>query len=241
VISLDFKKRSEAAEWMDDPAADYEVFSACLADLAKANRWTLAHRPTLGFLARLEHAGLWPKDRPLRLLDVGSGYGDLMREADRWAQRRGLALDLTGVDLSPWSAEAARRVTPPGRPIVYLTGDAFAQEGRFDVVTSGLFTHHLPQPLIVRFLRFMEARAEIGWFINDLHRHLAPYAGFALLSRVMGWHPFVQHDGPISVARAFRRADWSQMILEAGLGAAEAEVSWRFPFRLCVARLKGRP
>jgi hypothetical protein len=41
------------------------------------------------------------------------------------------------------------------------------------------------------------------------------------------------------VARAFRRGDWLQMIGEAGLGSAPVEVSWRFPFRLCVARLKG--
>ena len=51
----------------------------------------------------------------------------------------------------------------------------------------------------------MERHARHGWFINDLHRHPLPYHGFRLLARVMGWHRFVQHDGQVSIARAFKR------------------------------------
>ncbi len=235
---IDFSRRSSAAEWMDDESVDYATFRACLTDLAKANRWTLAHRPTLAFLDALERDGRWPQDRPLRLLDVGSGFGDLIRTVDRWAARRGLAVELTGIDLSPWSARAAAAATAPGRPISWVTGDAFDDTSPVDVITSGLFTHHLSDPLIVRFLRSMEARARIGWFVNDLHRHPLPWAGFALLSKVMGWHRFVQHDGPISVARAFTARDWSARIAEAGLDPGQVRVAWRFPFRLCVSRVK---
>jgi SAM-dependent methyltransferase len=223
---------------MDDDAVDYATLRACLIDLAKANRWTLAHTPTLAFLTGLHRRGLWPTDRPLRLLDVGSGYGDLIRTIDRWAARRGLAIDLTGLDLSPWSERAAAEATPPGRPITWATGDVFDDTRPADVIVSSLFTHHLSDALIVRFLRRMETRAEIGWFINDLHRHPLPYRGFALLAKAMGWHPFVQHDGPISVARAFTAADWSALIAQAGLSADTVRIAWRFPFRLCVSHVK---
>jgi len=223
---------------MDDDAVDYETLRACLVDLAKVNRWTLAYRPTLAFLNGQHRRGLWPKDRPLRLLDAGSGYGDLIRTIDQWAARRGLAIDLTGIDLSPWSERAAAEATPPGRPITWVTGDVFDDARPADVITSSLFTHHLPDAMIVRFLRSMEARAGIGWFINDLHRHPLPYGGFTLLSKAMGWHPFVQHDGPISIARAFTAADWRQLIAQAELSPEAVRVAWRFPFRLCVSRVK---
>ncbi len=236
--ALDFSRRSGAAEWMDDDAVDYETLRACLIDLAKVNRWTLAHGPTLAFLHNLNRRGLWPKDRPLRLIDVGSGYGDLIRTVDRWAARRGLAIELTGVDLSPWSERAAAEATPPGRPITWVTADIFADTRPADVIVSSLFTHHLPDAMIVRFLRTMETRAEIGWFINDLHRHPLPYGGFALLSKAMGWHPFVRHDGPVSIARAFTAADWRALIAEADLSSEPVRVAWRFPFRLCVSRVK---
>jgi len=223
---------------MDDDTVDYPTLRACLVDLAKVNRWTLAHRPTLAFLNDLHRRGLWPKHRPLRLLDVGSGYGDLIRTIDRWAARRGLAMELTGLDLSPWSERAAAEATPPGRPITWATGDVFDDTRPADVIVSSLFTHHLPNALIARFLHDMETRAEIGWFINDLHRHPLPYFGFAILSKAMGWHPFVRHDGPISIARAFAAADWGVLIAEAGLSPETARVAWRFPFRLCVSRVK---
>jgi SAM-dependent methyltransferase len=223
---------------MDDDTVDYATLRACLVDLAKVNRWTLAHPPTLAFLNGLHRRGLWPKDRPLRLLDVGSGYGDMIRTIDRWAARRGLAIDLTGLDLSPWSERAAAEATPPGRPVTWVTGDVFEDVRPTDVITSSLFTHHLTDAMVVRFLGAMEARARIGWFINDLHRHPLPYGGFAALAKVMGWHPFVQHDGPISIARAFTFADWGALIAQAGLRPETVRVAWRFPFRLCVARVK---
>ncbi len=223
---------------MDDDGVDCATLRACLVDLAKVNRWTLAHPPTLAFLDGLHRRGLWPKDRPLRLVDVGSGYGDLIRTVDRWAARRDLAIELTGVDLSPWSARAAAEATPPGRPITWVTGDVFDDARAADVITSSLFTHHLTDAMIVRFLRAIETRARIGWFINDLHRHPLPYRGFALLSKAMGWHPFVQHDGPVSIARAFTAADWDALIAQADLSAQAVHVAWRFPFRLCVSRVK---
>jgi len=235
---LDFSRRSGAAEWMDDDAVDYATLRACLVDLAKVNRWTLAYGPTLAFLNGLNRRGLWPKDRPLYLLDVGSGAGDLIRTVDRWATRRGLAIDLTGIDLSPWSERAAAEATPPGRPITWVTADVFDDARSADVITSSLFTHHLSDAMIVRFLRTMETRARIGWFINDLHRHPLPYMGFKALSKAMGWHPFVQHDGPISIARAFTKADWRALIAQAGLSRDAVRIAWRFPFRLCVSRVK---
>ena len=39
-----------------------------------------------------------------------------------------------------------------------------------DFVVSSLFTHHLSDAMIVRFLRWMEATARRGWLIYDLQR-----------------------------------------------------------------------
>ena len=238
MTALDFSRRSNRAELMDDETTDYPTFRACLADLAKANRWTLNHRPTFGFLERLKRENRWPRGRPLRIVDVGSGYGDFLRAADRWATKRRLQVELTGVDLNPWSARAAAAATSPGRAIEWVTADVFDDRRPADVITSALFTHHLADADVIRFLRRMEEAAEIGWFVNDLHRHPLPYLGFALLARVMRWHRFVQHDGPISVARAFTAVDWARLIDQAGLGGAGVEVRWRFPFRVCVSRIK---
>jgi hypothetical protein len=88
----------------------------------------------------------------------------------------------------------------------------------------------------VRFLEWQEINARIGWFINDLLRHPFRYYGFALLSRLMLWHRFVRHDGPVSISRAFRREDWAGYLAEAGVRDARIE-PW-FPFRLCVSKVR---
>jgi SAM-dependent methyltransferase len=232
----DLARRADEPEWMDTEAVSAADFARCLADLETVNRLTLAARPTLGFLARLT-AG-WPAGSELRLVDAGSGQGAMLRHIHAWATRRGLVPRLTGIDRNPHAAAAARAATPPDMAIDWVTADILDAGARFapQVITSALFAHHLDDAALVRFLGWMEATASHGWFVNDLHRHWFAHHGFAALAAVMRWHRFVRHDGPLSVARAFTRADWARLLAAAGISSAT--VSWHLPFRLCVARAR---
>ncbi len=242
MAALDFSIRSDDDELMDTETVGFEEFRACLVDLARVNRMTLAYRPTLAFfdrlLPRIRELG-----RPLHVVDVGSGYGDMLCKVDAWARRHGVAVTLTGVDLNPWSARAAAQATPDPRRYAWVTEDIFnfAPQDGIDVVMSSLFTHHLPDPLVARFLRWMEDRARIGWIVNDLHRHRLPYHFFRRFSRLTRMHRFVQHDGPVSIARAFTFADWERLLDDARIGDRRtrvAEVRWWMPFRIAVTREK---
>jgi SAM-dependent methyltransferase len=232
----DFSRRSTEAELMDDPGVDLATFKGCLADLAKVNVVTLARVPTLGFLGCLRRAGRLDIGRPIEIVDAGSGYGDTLAGIAAWARRRGVAVRLTGVDLNPWSAQIAAAAHP--KLADWVTADVFDYDGPADIVVSSLFTHHLDDDNAARFLKWMEARAGIGWMVNDLHRHPFPFYGFGLLASLMRWHRFVRHDGPVSIARAFTAADWRALIARAGLDGADVQVRWRFPFRLCLTRIK---
>jgi SAM-dependent methyltransferase len=237
----DFAERSTRQELMDTEPVAFEDFRACLVDLARVNRLTFAYRPTLSFFDRLSARGAALR-RPIEVLDVGSGYGDMLREVHAWARRRGVAVSLTGVDLNPWSRRAASEATPSDAQIRWITADAFAYEPGegVDVIVSSLFTHHLPDALVVKFLAWMEAKARLGWFVNDLHRHPLPYHFFRAFAKLARYHRFVRHDGPISIARAFTKADWRRLLGEACVDPREVEIRWRMPFRLTVERLKAR-
>jgi len=235
---MDFAQRSAAPELMDTEPVSLEEFRACLEDLAVVNTLTLARRPTLAWLARATR-DLRPGQR-VSVLDVGFGHGDMLRAIHRWCEARGFVPDLTGVDLNPWSAASAREATPPAMAIAYHTGNVFdfAPERPVDFVVSSLFAHHLGDSEVVAFLAWMERRAARGWFINDLHRHAVPYHAFRVLARLARWHRFVRHDGPVSIARSFRRADWLRLVTEAGLDPKTVEIHWHVPFRICVGRLR---
>jgi 2-polyprenyl-3-methyl-5-hydroxy-6-metoxy-1,4-benzoquinol methylase len=232
---MDLSHRSALPELMDDPATSAEDHARCLRDLAAVNRVTLTHRPTLRWLARATRD--LPPDQPVAILDVACGEGDLLRAIRRWAERRRRAVRLEGLDLNPRSAVAAAAQTPPGMDISYRTGDVFdhAPDPPPDFVVTSQFTHHLSDADVVRFLRWLEAHATRGWFIADLHRNAFACHAFRLLATVMRWHPIVRHDGMVSVARSFRRADWQRYLAEAGV---PAELSWHLAFRWCVGRLK---
>jgi SAM-dependent methyltransferase len=237
MASVDLSRRSTASELMDAEPVDLATLEACLRDLECINRWTRSYALTLRWLDQvLAHHG----PQRLLLLDVGSGYGDMLRHIAAWAQRRRVGLDLVGIDRNPQAVIAAARAPPAGHPIRYLTADVFElpDELRPDLVISSLFAHHLDDAQLVRFLCWMESRARLGWLINDLHRHFLPYWIARWTPSYLRMSRLVRHDAAISVARAFERRDWQRLFQEAALGEPPPTVSWHFPFRYAVSRIK---
>lgn len=238
--NIDLSRRNNLPQLMDSTDTDFETFRSCLVDLSKVNYLTLAYRPTLRFFEHLARSGRLPADRTVNVVDAGSGFGDMLRKIDRWAVRRGLKLDLTGVDQNPLSARAAEEVTALGRPIRFVAANIFAYQppSQVDIVISALMTHQMDDTSLIRFISWMEANAAIGWFVNDLRRNALPYHLFHVTSRVLRFHEFVQNDGPISIACAFEVGDWRRLLDSAGIPRAAVKISKAFPYRLCVSRLK---
>ena len=234
--TLDFSKRAELTELMDE-ACSREEMRACLRDLEKLNRWFFGYRPVLHWLDSLSLA---EARGPLRILDVGCGYGDLLRRIDRWATERGIHVQLTGCDLNPDAVAIAEEATPKGSRVRWVAADVFSLDGQgpVDVIVSSLFTHHLSNGEIVRFVRWMEDHAGIGWFINDLSRAAVPYWLLKAFTNIAGLHRFVQHDGPVSIRRAFVAEEWRRVCSEAGLHVTDAAIDAWKPARLCVSRIK---
>jgi 2-polyprenyl-3-methyl-5-hydroxy-6-metoxy-1,4-benzoquinol methylase len=225
-------------ELMDGPCS-YEELQACLHDIARVNRWTFAYRPTISWLGELV-AARPDLATPLHIVDVGCGDGDMLRRIDAWAATRGVGVVLTGIDLNSDAIRVAKEASSAARHIEWIVGDALsdAMTGEIDVVVSSLLTHHLTNPQIVQFLRWMERSARRGWFINDLHRKPVPYHLFGLLARFTNLHRFVKNDGSVSIRRSFVVEDWQNLGAAAGLTAESISIKEFRPARLCVGRMK---
>lgn len=235
---MDLSRRaqpSELPEWMDEPCS-YEDLRACLRDLEQVNRVVGTYPPTLRWLRQFADQ----KNKTLHIVDVGSGGGDMLRRVETWARKNSVPVKLTGIDLNPYAARVAREFEIKPSEIEWVTGDAFSYEPEapIDIVISSLFTHHLPDEAIVRFVAWMEHVAVRGWFINDLHRQRMPYYGFSALAGLMRWHRFVRHDGPISIRRSFSHDDWRRYTATAGLHPMDVSIDAVRPGRLCVGRVK---
>jgi SAM-dependent methyltransferase len=236
----DFRHRAQLTELMDEPCSR-ETLRACLRDIALTNRLTFAYRPLLKWLDAALPA-LRAVDGPLRILDAGCGYGDGLRRVEQWSHHRKIAVRLTGLDLNPDASVIAAEATPDASHIEWVTADilSYAPLQAPHLVISSLFTHHLDERQIVQFIQWMELHTHFGWFINDLSRAAMPYHFFRVFAKLIGLHPFVQNDGPVSIARAFVPEDWRRMCAAAGLGAGDTAIQAFKPARLCVAREKPR-
>jgi SAM-dependent methyltransferase len=233
---FDRYRRSTQTEILDEPMPT-DALAPILRDLARFNGLMQGHRPVLRWLERATRH--LPADEPLTLLDIGCGYGDLLRAIRGWARKRGRPMRLIGIDLNAQVIDVARGVTPDGDDVDYHACDVFGFEpvAPIDFAVTSLVTHHLSNEMIARVLRIMEQVARRGWMIYDLQRSIVPFYFIALAGLVLRLHPVVVHDGRISVARSLTRREWEAQIQTADIPPAAVDLRW-FMFRFVIGRMK---
>jgi SAM-dependent methyltransferase len=217
---------------MDRPDLPAAVHEHALDGLARLNRFSGSDRNLWRPIHRLASEG---PERPLRILDVACGAGDVLVGLARRARRAGIALDLHGIDFSPTAIDHARRRASAAGESIHLTvADALAgplPDG-FDIVTCSLFLHHLGDDHAVDLLRRMAAATHRLVLVNDLRRTAPGWLLAATACRLLTRSPVVHVDGPLSVARAFTAPEALALAGRAGLHGATVERRWPFRFLL---------
>lgn len=240
--SMDRVAPARLPERMDRPDCDPARLRDALDTLARANRRFGARDATatavFGVLG-----GRSPG--PVRVLDVGTGSGDIGTSVARRLRSEGWRPRVTLTDLHPRTLRIARdRVLRNGRrrpedgtDFVRLTASSlpFARDS-FDVAVSATMLHHLEWEEACSFLRELDRVAEHGWVVVDLRRSRPAYAAVRLLAATL-WrrHPFPRRDGPVSVRRAFTPEEARSLVAEAGVPEATVE-----RLRLFRLRITGR-
>ena len=201
-------QRLVSPELMDDPAADRDELDASLTYI----RWVnLALGGRAGLLRHLAHwSARWPKDRPVTLLDIGTGSADIPLAAVRWARSQGFDLQVTGIDFHPTTLDLARRHIADEPGITLVQADALRlmdlySHDAFDYVHAGMFLHHLNQLDVWTVLRIMDRLARAGIVWNDLVRSRTSL--LAVNTLLIGQPRMVKHDARASIRAGFTRAE----------------------------------
>ena len=222
------RQRDLQPELMDDPALPAEEHRRALVELARLN----ALSGSVGVL--------WPDvrelarelDRPVRILDVATGGGDVPLGLWTRAKRAGFRVELSACDISPVALEAAEsRASAAGASVDYFEADALGEPlpTGFDIVTCSLFLHHLSVDNAVTLLARLAAATNRLVLVNDLSRSRWNLGLVWLATRLLTRSPVVHADGPLSVRAAFTRVEAAGLAERAGLKGAT--VSARFPCR----------
>ncbi len=215
-------------ELMDDPALPAAEHRRALVGLARLNSYS----DSVGVL--------WPKvrrvaielGRPVKILDVATGSGDVPLGLWQRAKRAGFKLELSACDISPLALEtAAERTSAAGASVEYFAADALAEPlpAGFDIVTCSLFLHHLSDDNAVTLLARLAEASERLLLVNDLSRSRWNLGLVWMATRLLTRSRVVRADGPLSVRAAFTAREATALAERAGLTGAT--VASRFPCR----------
>jgi ubiquinone/menaquinone biosynthesis C-methylase UbiE len=203
-------------ELMDRPGHDPAVLADNLTDLRLVNRWLGGARLTVEALDGL--LGVGGRDERLRILDVGTGGADIAVVVAGWARGRSRRAAIVATDLSHeiLSISAGRR----SRGLHLAACDGLRlpfADGAFDVSICSLMLHHLRPAAAVAALQEMRRVARVGVVVNDIVRWWPGVWGAWLMARLFSGNPLTLHDGPLSVRRAYTRAELRDLAARAGL------------------------
>ncbi|GAA1174531.1 methyltransferase domain-containing protein [Nesterenkonia xinjiangensis] len=222
---MDLSRRDDLLrELMDDPDCDPERLHATLRRFGIVNRvvsgWDTVYRRHL----RPVLAGL---GRPARVLDLGSGGGDVIARLAGLAVRDRLAVHWTGADPDPRAHRAACAREVPGATFVCADAETLLSRGEaFDVVISNHVLHHLEAPELVEFTGASRALSSGVVLHNDIARSRRAYWLYAAGITPLAPGTFLRVDGLRSIRRSHRREE-----LATHLGP-EWTVTSPAPFRL---------
>ena len=202
------------AELLDDPRAPAPSVRESLRNIARANRWLGGAAAVRYALRRVIPAGL---TRPLSLIDVGTGAGDLPRMAGRWAARRGIPLRPVGLEASGVAARLARE-----QGILCVVGDGGVlplRDRSVDYVLLSQIAHHFSPPAIVRLFRECARVARRALIVCDLRRSRLAAWCFPLAGSALRFDRHTIRDGVTSLERGFTVEGLTRLLAAAGLVA----------------------
>lgn len=230
----DLSHRSVRAEYMDDFSSGGEELSEALRHLRRLNRIFGASAPLLYGINELwERSG-----RPTRLhvMDIGAGSGEINRGLLRWADRNGIQMRITLVDMTEEACVEARVLFKDEPRVKVLRSNVFeTQEEAADILISSQFLHHFADEELPEVTGHMLRSSKLGVVISDIHRHWISWSAVWLVTRLISANRYIRHDGPLSVAKGFCAKDWNQLGQALGKrGNYHLKYSWRPLFRYSV-------
>lgn len=195
------RRDPDLRELMDDPSCDPRRLAATYGRFRVVNRlvsaWGRVYRTRLA--PELRSLG-----RPARVLDLGSGGGDVLRRLSLLARREGLAVHWTGADPDERALAAALGRPSDGVTYVRATSTELRDAGeRYDAVISNHVVHHLSDDELARFADDSLALSMGTVLHADIARSLPAYLLYAVAVTPLAPGTFLRTDGLRSIRRSY--------------------------------------
>lgn len=232
-------RRQNIPELLEQGAGTPAEVRANLREMWRINRYLGGlNALTAQLFPRLRR--LWhSENRPLSVVDVGTGSGEVARHIGHWAQRQHIELTVLGLDISVRNLAFAAENTASTDNVQLLQADATAlpfAPHQIDYYISSLVLHHFSPAEVITLLCHTYTRSRYGIVMNDLTRGHLPTIGFRLIQPFFARNYLTRHDGLVSIHRAYTPGELVQLATEAGI--EQPRVIYAFPFRMTLVAEK---
>jgi len=211
--------RLTAPELLDTlgPGYSTEELRRNLGHIRLVNRFLGGTRASLMHIKKLAgSAGL----KRLDLLDVGTGTADIPLAAAGWCRSLGIDVRVTCLDISERILREAVNHAGGDAALAFTAGDGLRLpfgDGAFDVAHTSHTLHHFTDEDAAAFLREMARVSRVGLVANDLVRSRAAQGLIRAITAMCTRNRLTLHDAPMSVARAFRPDELSDVAVRSGI------------------------
>jgi SAM-dependent methyltransferase len=233
-MQFNLPRTVDAEELLDAGVGTPQDVQASLDDLWRINRYmggiTAVTRHLYPYL--LQETG------SATVLDVATGSGQIAAHIAAWARKNRRRVQVYGLDIASRHLNiAAKNMNGSGNHLIQA--DALQlplPEQGVDYLISSLFVHHLVPTQVVDLLKQLFNCARKAIIISDVERGWFPLIAFKIGQPVFARSYLTQHDGPVSIRRAYTQAEFHDLAIEAGL--TNAHVYREFPWRMTLVAEK---
>ncbi|MFM6923988.1 MAG: methyltransferase domain-containing protein [Ferruginibacter sp.] len=210
------KSRLTEPEKLDDLSLQGETLHKALQSLAWINRWFGNHRSVIKAI----HAVYKKQERPLRIIDLGCGGGDLISAVARSLQQQQIEFSITGIDGNPDSLAYAQKQSAMFGNIDFIQADILSKNFSIqscDILISSHFIYHFQEEKLASFLKNNESVVSTAIIFSELERNGLAWRLFKFSSFLLPISKMAKTDGLLAIQRSFTRKEWISILQKAGI------------------------
>ncbi len=219
-------KRSYQLELLDQEGIPFEDILLNMQELNSINTLLGGHAITVKGFKQLVG-----NKKNISVCEIGCGGGDNLLAILQYCIKNKIEVKLIGVDLKQACIDVAINNPFLKFNTEFICSDYSLMEfhEKPDIIFSSLFCHHFKEDQLNTQLQWMRNNAQLGFFINDLHRHWLAHFLIKLLTQLFSKSYLVKNDAPLSVLRGFIKNEWLEILKKTFID--QYKISWEWAFR----------
>ncbi len=227
---IDYTHRSCKKELLDGDNIPFADIIKNMQELDFINSWLGGHFITVNGFKKV----IGNKNK-ISVCEIGCGGGDNLNAIYKYCKKKKVAAKFEGIDINTDCIAFAKKnslIENVKFSISDYRNVEFKKQ-KPDVIFSSLFCHHFTDEELTEMLRWMKQNANLGFFINDLHRHPLAYTFIKTATKFFSSSYLVKNDAPLSVLRGFYKNEWRRIFEKAEI--RNYSIEWKWAFRWLIA------